>query len=41
MKIVIDLQSLQTQSRFRGIGRYSLALTKAIIKNKKTNKKTL
>ena len=35
MKIVIDLQSLQTQSRFRGIGRYSLALTKAIIKNKK------
>ena len=31
MKIVIDLQSLQTASRSRGIGRYSLALARAMI----------
>lgn len=31
MKIVIDLQSLQTESRNRGIGRYSLALARAMI----------
>src|SRR5215469_7469208 len=30
MRIVVDLQSAQTASRFRGIGRYSLSLTKAI-----------
>ena len=34
MRIVIDLQGAQTESRFRGIGRYTLALTKAIIRNK-------
>lgn len=33
MKIVIDLQGAQTESRFRGIGRYSLSLAKAIAKN--------
>lgn len=33
MRILIDLQGAQTMSRFRGIGRYSLALTKAIIRN--------
>jgi glycosyltransferase involved in cell wall biosynthesis len=33
MRIVIDLQGAQTESRFRGIGRYSLSLSKAIIKN--------
>lgn len=33
MRILIDLQALQTESRFRGIGRYSLALVKAIIRN--------
>jgi len=33
MRIVIDLQSAQTDSRFRGIGRYSTSLTKAIIRN--------
>lgn len=33
MRIVIDLQGGQTESRFRGIGRYSLALTKAIVRN--------
>ena len=30
MRIVIDLQACQSDSRFRGIGRYSSALTKAI-----------
>lgn len=33
MKIVIDLQGAQTESRFRGIGRYSLSLAKAIARN--------
>ena len=33
MKIVIDLQGAQSASRFRGIGRYSLAISKAIVKN--------
>lgn len=33
MRIVIDLQGAQTESRFRGIGRYSLSLTKAIARN--------
>ena len=35
MRIVIDLQGAQTESRFRGIGRYSLSLAKAIIRNRK------
>lgn len=34
MRIVIDLQGAQSESRFRGIGRYSLSLTKAILRNK-------
>lgn len=33
MRIVIDLQGAQTESRFRGIGRYSLSLTQAIVRN--------
>ena len=33
MRIVIDLQGSQTESRFRGIGRYSLALTLAMARN--------
>lgn len=33
MRIVIDLQGAQTESRFRGIGRYSLSLAKAIVLN--------
>lgn len=33
MRIVIDLQGAQTASRFRGIGRYSTALTRAIVRN--------
>ncbi len=34
MQIVLDLQGAQTASRFRGIGRYSLALAKAIVANR-------
>lgn len=34
MRIVIDLQGAQTESRFRGIGRYSLSIVKAIVRNK-------
>ncbi len=34
MRIVIDLQGAQTESRFRGIGRYSMSLTKEIVKNR-------
>lgn len=34
MKILIDLQGCQTESSLRGIGRYSLALAKAIVKNR-------
>ncbi|MFA0113358.1 glycosyltransferase [Vibrio sp. 10N.261.46.E11] len=34
MRIVIDLQGAQTESRFRGIGRYSLSLVKAIVRNR-------
>lgn len=32
MRIVIDMQGAQTESRFRGIGRYTLSLTQAIIR---------
>ena len=35
MRVVIDLQGAQTESRFRGIGRYSLNFSKALIKNNK------
>lgn len=34
MRILIDLQGAQNSSRYRGIGRYSAALTKAIIRNR-------
>lgn len=34
MRIVIDLQGAQTESRFRGIGRYSLSFAKAIVRNR-------
>ena len=34
MRIVIDLQGAQTESRFRGIGRYSLSLAKAMARNR-------
>ncbi|HQA82417.1 MAG TPA: glycosyltransferase [Syntrophales bacterium] len=35
MRIVIDMQGAQTESRFRGIGRYTLSLTKAMARNKR------
>lgn len=34
MRIVIDMQGAQTESRFRGIGRYSLAFVQAIVRNR-------
>jgi len=34
MRIVIDMQGAQTGSRFRGIGRYTLSLTQAIVRNR-------
>lgn len=34
MRIVIDLQGAQTESRFRGIGRYSLSLARAVAENR-------
>ena len=34
MRIVIDLQGSQSESRFRGIGRYSLSWAKAIARNR-------
>lgn len=34
MRIVIDMQGAQTESRFRGIGRYTHSLVKALIHNR-------
>lgn len=34
MRIVLDLQALQTPSRFRGVGRYVMGLTQGIIRNR-------
>jgi len=34
MRILIDMQGAQSESRFRGIGRYTLSLTKAIVRNR-------
>lgn len=33
MRILIDMQGAQTESRFRGIGRYSVSLAQGIIRN--------
>ena len=33
MRIVIDMQGAQTESRFRGIGRYTLAFAQAVVRN--------
>lgn len=33
MRIVIDMQGAQTESRFRGIGRYTLSFAQAIVRN--------
>ncbi|MEJ5348382.1 MAG: glycosyltransferase [Desulfosoma sp.] len=35
MRIVIDMQGAQSESRFRGIGRYTMSFTKAIVRNRK------
>ncbi len=34
MRIVIDMQGLQTESRYRGIGRYTQSFTQAIVRNR-------
>jgi glycosyltransferase involved in cell wall biosynthesis len=34
MRILIDMQGAQSGSRFRGIGRYTIGFTKAVIKNR-------
>lgn len=34
MRIVIDMQGAQTESRFRGIGRYTMSFTKALVRNR-------
>lgn len=34
MRIVIDMQGAQTESRFRGIGRYSLSFAQAVVRNR-------
>ncbi|QKC97777.1 glycosyltransferase [Mesorhizobium sp. NZP2298] len=34
MRIVLDLQGAQTESRFRGIGRYTISLAEAIYRNR-------
>ncbi|WP_413732438.1 glycosyltransferase family 4 protein [Sodalis sp. RH20] len=38
MHILIDVQGLQTQSKFRGIGRSTLAMSRAIIRNAGENR---
>ncbi|MFK4825380.1 glycosyltransferase [Paenochrobactrum sp. BZR 588] len=37
MRIVFDMQGLQTESRFRGIGRYTQSLVKAVIRQNKSH----
>jgi glycosyltransferase involved in cell wall biosynthesis len=34
MRIVIDMQGAQTESRFRGIGRYTMAFAQAVVRNR-------
>ena len=34
MRIVIDMQGAQTESRYRGIGRYTLAFAQAVVRNR-------
>lgn len=41
MHILFDLQCCQSESRFRGIGRYTLSLVKAIIRNPAEHKVSL
>jgi glycosyltransferase involved in cell wall biosynthesis len=35
MRIVIDMQGAQSESRFRGIGRYTMSFTQAIVRNRR------
>jgi len=37
MRIVIDMQGAQSESRFRGIGRYSLSIVKSILQYNNSN----
>lgn len=37
MRIVIDMQGAQSESRFRGIGRYTLSFIQAIVRNNEDN----
>lgn len=41
MRIVIDMQGAQTESRFRGIGRYTLSFAQAIVRNRGEHKVSL
>ena len=34
MRIVIDMQGVQTESRYRGIGRYTLSFARAVVRNR-------
>ena len=34
MRIVIDMQGAQSESRFRGIGRYTMSFTQALVRNR-------
>lgn len=34
MRIVIDMQGAQTESRFRGIGRYTMSFARAVVRNR-------
>lgn len=34
MRIVIDMQGAQTESRFRGIGRYTMSFAQAVVRNR-------
>lgn len=34
MRIVIDMQGAQTESRFRGIGRYTMSFVQAVVRNR-------
>lgn len=34
MRIIIDMQGAQTESRFRGIGRYTMAFAQAVVRNR-------
>lgn len=37
MRIVIDMQGAQTESRFRGIGRYTMSFVQGVVRNKGTH----